>query len=118
MEALLKMSGVLNDDDGDRADLSTVERRLADKSRSRSKPDSPAKSPSEPVSESRGLPSGPPHAPSPSADAIPVPQHDRNSSEPTKEKEEEVEALSDMMCSLVTNNCGETRYIGDYGILE
>lgn len=29
-----------------------------------------------------------------------------------EEKEHEVEALSDMMCSLVTNNCGETRYIG------
>ena len=29
-----------------------------------------------------------------------------------KGNEEEVEALSDMMCSLVTNNCGETRYIG------
>ena len=29
-----------------------------------------------------------------------------------KAREEEVEALSDMMCSLVTNNCGETRYIG------
>lgn len=25
---------------------------------------------------------------------------------------EDVEALSDQMCSLVTNNCGETRYIG------
>lgn len=25
---------------------------------------------------------------------------------------EEVEALSEMMCSLVTNQCGETRYIG------
>jgi hypothetical protein len=33
------------------------------------------------------------------------------SAEPEKEQEE-VEALSDMMCSLVTNNCGETRYIG------
>ena len=29
-----------------------------------------------------------------------------------KEGEEEVEALSELMCSLVTNNCGETRYIG------
>jgi hypothetical protein len=27
-------------------------------------------------------------------------------------EEEEVEALSEMMCSLVTNNSGETRYIG------
>ena len=28
------------------------------------------------------------------------------------EPPEEVEALADMMDSLVTNNCGETRYIG------
>jgi hypothetical protein len=34
----------------------------------------------------------------------------RKSSTPEK-SEEEVEALSDMMCSLVTNNCGETRYM-------
>lgn len=36
---------------------------------------------------------------------------DKRDSTPPK-TEEEVEALSDMMCSLVTNNCGETRYIG------
>lgn len=36
---------------------------------------------------------------------------DDKSSTPEKTPEE-VEALSDMMCSLVTNNCGETRYIG------
>lgn len=30
-----------------------------------------------------------------------------------EEEEEEVEALSEMMCSLVTNQCGETRYIGN-----
>jgi hypothetical protein len=30
-----------------------------------------------------------------------------------EEKQEGVEELSDMMCSLVTNNCGETRYIGN-----
>ena len=29
-----------------------------------------------------------------------------------EEDEEEVEALSDMMCSLVTNQSGETRYFG------
>lgn len=34
-----------------------------------------------------------------------------------KESETEVEALSDMMCSLVTNNCGETRYIGKFRLL-
>lgn len=31
------------------------------------------------------------------------------------EGEEEVEALSEMMCSLVTNTSGETRYIGKPG---
>lgn len=30
--------------------------------------------------------------------------------------EEEVEALSEMMCSLVTNQSGETRYIGETNI--
>ena len=43
----------------------------------------------------------------------------RNSHQSAKVDEEEddtqegVEELSDMMCSLVTNNCGETRYIGE-----
>ncbi len=37
---------------------------------------------------------------------------DKRKSGTPEKSEEEVEALSDMMCSLVTNNCGETRYIG------
>lgn len=37
---------------------------------------------------------------------------DKRKSATPEKSEEEVEALSDMMCSLVTNNCGETRYIG------
>jgi len=40
----------------------------------------------------------------------------RKSTTPEKEKpeeEQEVSALSEMMCSLVTNNDGETRYIGE-----
>jgi hypothetical protein len=32
-------------------------------------------------------------------------------SDPQKNPDD-AEVLSDMMCSLVTNNCGETRYIG------
>jgi hypothetical protein len=43
--------------------------------------------------------------------------HERRKSFPPEEKkrdEEEVAALSEMMCSLVTNNSGETRYIGMY----
>jgi hypothetical protein len=34
--------------------------------------------------------------------------------EKPERNEEGAESLSDMMCSLVTNNCGETRYIGMY----
>jgi hypothetical protein len=34
--------------------------------------------------------------------------------EANKDDEEDVEALSDMMCSLVTNQSGETRYLGEY----
>jgi hypothetical protein len=40
----------------------------------------------------------------------------RKSMTPEKDKpeeEQEVSALSEMMCSLVTNNDGETRYIGE-----
>lgn len=33
-----------------------------------------------------------------------------------KSDEEEVEALSEMMCSLVTNQWGETRYMGEYSL--
>lgn len=47
----------------------------------------------------------------------PTPNSSTDSPEPPKApegpEEEEVEALSDMMCSLVTNNCGESRYIGE-----
>lgn len=35
-----------------------------------------------------------------------------NGEEANPEDQVEVEALSEMMCSLVTNNFGETRYIG------
>lgn len=38
--------------------------------------------------------------------------HD-NGRENNQKDESEVEALSDMMCSLVTNQSGETRYIGE-----
>lgn len=51
-----------------------------------------------------------------SALTSPEPQtSEKNGEKGQKEPEkspEEVADLSDMMCSLVTNNCGETRYIG------
>ncbi|KAL9605287.1 MAG: hypothetical protein Q9179_001535 [Wetmoreana sp. 5 TL-2023] len=113
MEALLKLSGLLNDDDVDRTDLSALEKRLADKTTMRSNATTPSPTP-QPHSGSQ-----PPMASgsllhSQAANKIPTPQSSTGSPNPTEEnkKEEEVEALSDMMCSLVTNNYGETRYIG------
>ena len=115
MESLLKLSGLLGDEDGDRTDLGMLERRLADKaSSSRNKPQSETgvveeSSPS--VNGSLGQLASPNSTPR--TDKLPTPQPTDTSPEATKDKERpEVEELSDMMCSLVTNNCGETRYIG------
>ena len=116
MESLLKMSGLLSDEDGGKTDLGTIEKRLVEKVTTAgdlSRRDSVQ------------------HASSVSANHTPdsqhsTPQHDvqstprtsiaspgsENLKEKDKSKEEEVEVLSDMMCSLVTNNCGESRYIG------
>lgn len=74
-------------------------------------------------------PTSPSQVPSAAEGAHSTPQSTLTSPEPGKEshkddkrksitpaednqEEEEVEALSEMMCSLVTNQCGETRYIG------
>ena len=117
MEALLKLSGLLSEEDVDRTDLGTLEKKLADKARSRSNEVTPANSP-------RSLSVNPapatlnPHTPTPQANKIPSPQSSTASPKPSEndKPEEEVEALSDMMCSLVTNNCGETRYIGSWSL--
>ena len=110
MESLLKMSGLLNDDDGD---LGTVEKRLADKTSSRSDGGTPTGSParrSKSLSQPRSSIESP--QPTPQFDRILTPPESTKSPDAQKQTEEEVEALSDRMCSLVTNNCGETRYIG------
>ncbi|KAI4288286.1 MAG: hypothetical protein L6R35_002447 [Caloplaca aegaea] len=113
MEALLKLSGLLSDEDVDRTDLGTLEKKLADKTSSKSNEVSPANSPpSLTVSQPPPIPS--PHTPGPQVNKMPSPQSSAASPKQAEAKkpEEEVEALSDMMCSLVTNNLGETRYIG------
>lgn len=110
MESLLKMSGLLNDDDGD---LGTIEKRLADKTNNQSNGGTPVDSPtrrSKSVSQPRSSIESP--QTTPWLDKLPTPPDSTKSPDPQKQTEEEVEALSDRMCSLVTNNCGETRYIG------
>ncbi|MCJ1336534.1 hypothetical protein MMC09_001810 [Bachmanniomyces sp. S44760] len=115
MESLLKLSGLLNEEDGDRTDLGTLEKRLADKSQTQSQSNdgTPQKSPGRsPEMASQAQSSNSPHLNTPQSDRRHTPKSPIGSPETQKENEEEVEALSDMMCSLVTNNCGESKYIG------
>lgn len=120
MESLLKLSGLLNEEDGDRTDLGTLEKRLADQTNRNSSPRTPSKSPTPssstgalapPSSESQHTTPKLGNASTPKS-AVPSPEPPKDSIKPRDKDSEEVEALSDMMCSLVTNNCGETRYIG------
>ena len=112
METLLKLSGLLNEEDGDRTDLGTLERRLANRDLSQTGSLTPVTSP---PGSGRGsqlpLPNGSSHS-TPQQERLPTPGSSLASPAPPARREEEVEALSDMMCSLVTNHCGETKYIG------
>ncbi|GJN85880.1 hypothetical protein PLIIFM63780_009454 [Purpureocillium lilacinum] len=116
MEHLLRLSGLLGEDENGATDLGELERKLTEKTRQAST----AATASNPTSPSLGTAA---------AENTSTPQSALTSPEPTKEShkddkrksitpaedsqgEEEVEALSEMMCSLVTNQCGETRYIG------
>ncbi|KAK4669674.1 uncharacterized protein QC763_205020 [Podospora pseudopauciseta] len=118
MEHLLRLSGLLGEDDNGATDLGTLEKKLAEKqqrSRQASQAASNPTSPSQATSGHDGNVSTPQ-----SSLASPEPAKDskdkRKSITPEKdgegEEQEEVAELSEMMCSLVTNNIGETRYIG------
>lgn len=113
------ISGLLNEEDGGRTDLGTLEKRLQEKNLSRRASAVPGSSATSPSQSTPGGPSDANGATPLSTIASPEPNKDpekRNSKDgrngESEDKEEPVEALSDMMCSLVTNNCGETRYIG------
>jgi hypothetical protein len=129
----------LSEDDNGATDLGTLEKRLAGKDMSRAStiPPSNPQSPSNgtirsaslngttPVQDGNGSsPRSSFASPEPGenvekADKVERGEKGEKDKELDKSKTdslktvEEVEALSDMMCSLVTNNCGETRYIGE-----
>lgn len=108
MESLLRLSGLLSEDDGGKTDLGTLEKRLADRTNAMNA----AKSSSMLLAQAAAAQQAPSsHHTTPRMDSNSSPQTAATSPESQK-SETEVEALSDMMCSLVTNNCGETRYIG------
>lgn len=109
MESLLKLSGLLGSDD-EQTDLATLEKRLADKAATsgQQRNETPTKSPGQadaPSRTDRGDGKGD------------TPDHRDRSRSGSRSpagrgNQDDVEALSDMMCSLVTNNLGESRYIG------
>jgi hypothetical protein len=114
MESLLRLSGLLSEADMAKTDLGTLEKRLADRSAmlNQSSKNSTGSGSVNPLSQTTSS-----HQSTPLVDSNSSPRSTGMSSESPKESEAELDSLSDMMCSLVTNNCGETRYIGIYRIL-
>lgn len=107
MESLMRLSGVLPEDDDGSTDLATLEKRLADRA---GQSTTPRNSTSDDMRASAAPTAQ--HTPAP---ALPSPRSGTASPEPEKRpngEAKEEDALAEMMCSLVTNNCGETRYIG------
>lgn len=106
---------MLGEDDNGATDLGTLEKKLAEKQQSRqaSQAASNPTSPSQTASGQDGASSTPRSS---LASPEPTKESDKRKSPSPEDKkedeEEEVAALSEMMCSLVTNNYGETRYIG------
>ncbi|KAK5684770.1 hypothetical protein LTS10_002844 [Elasticomyces elasticus] len=164
MENLLKLSGLLAENDGGRTDLGTLEKQLAERQGggsgsaggspsaaqpgaqqpSRTATDSANGTPKEmqqqylqhvtPPTTAGGTngyvkPAGSRHSNSTTNSPHPSTSHNNNNitssitqaaaqqssksnPDPFQRTEKETDALADQMCSLITNNCGETRYIG------
>lgn len=115
MENLLRLSGLLSEEDGGSTDLGTLEKRLAEKDLSRRASTNPTSNPASPAQPTNGTQEGDNSSPQSSITSPEPPTAAEKGSsrrEETPKSQPDVEDLSDMMCSLVTNNCGETRYIG------
>jgi len=115
MESLLRLSGLLSQDDEGSTDLGLLEQRLAKQAgRKASSPmthSEYSRRSSQHADASRT--SSPQHHAflSPTS-KVTSPREAQADEKSTTKEERDVEALSDMMCSLVTNNQGETRYLG------
>lgn len=114
MESLLRMSGLLSEDEAGKTDLGTLEKRLAEKASAKENGAKATESPAPPksggsssVHESSPRPGSTRDSHDTPRDTITTP-----STVDGDKSREEVENLSEAMCSLVTNNVGETRYIG------
>lgn len=123
LEGLLRMAGIADSE----TDIPSIERRLQHAQQQSQHGDLNNLHPVTPApaaaaaTAAAARPSLENHGRSQSTSLHSTPQLDSGSSPRVAEspatqddKELEVEALSEMMCSLVTNNCGETRYIGEF----
>lgn len=118
MEHILQLSGLIDDEDGD-VDLGALEKQLMEKKGRRASIAATASSPTSPSHTASGA-SGADGAESTPQSSLTSPaplatsEKHKSMSPPRehREGEEEVSALSEMMCSLVTNTYGETRFIG------
>ena len=125
MESLLRLSGLLGEDDNGATDLGQLEKKLAEKQHQQSRQ----------ASQAVSNPTSPSQATSGHDASHSTPRSSMNSPEPTTKEsekrksltppedgkpaeEQEVSALSEMMCSLVTNNDGDTRYIGEFCVSQ
>ncbi|KEY69899.1 hypothetical protein S7711_06454 [Stachybotrys chartarum IBT 7711] len=119
MEHLLRLSGLLGEDGNDATDLGELEKKLTERNE-RSRQASMVTTNSIPSSPMRSASKQDGNSLTPQS-ALTSPTMARDKDEKRKsltpmndeqEEEEEVATLSEMMCSLVTNQSGETRYIG------
>jgi hypothetical protein len=116
MESLMRLSGVLPEDDDGSTDLATLEKRLADRAGSQ-RQSTEAPTPRASISDDRRpstVHAGLNKDGTPVQPGLPSPRSGTTSPEPQQQGEtKEEDTLAEMMCSLVTNNYGETRYIGE-----
>jgi len=120
MEHLLRLTGILGADEGGNTDLGILEQRLTEKANS-------IRASVSPVSDHRHIlgrvshsgsgagasPLGQDHSPSPATSNVPSPKISTAvGEEQESEDKSDVVELAELMDSLITNDQGETRYIG------
>lgn len=113
----MRLSGVLPEDDDGSTDLATLEKRLADRAGSQQQSVEGGTPRASISDERRPSTVHPPQNKdgTPVQPGLPSPRSGTTSPEPPRQNgNKEEDTLAEMMCSLVTNNYGETRYIGGY----
>lgn len=110
MEQLLRTAGLITDDNADRSDLAAIEKLLVEQNRSNSDGTSNTTSTFNiPGSRHRSINQSQSRSPG----QVQLSPRGSVDTSMSGSHTENTEKLSEMMCSLVTNGSGETRYIGN-----